>query len=125
MNTKNVFGLVMCFAVMFAIISGSGVGATIFGQEPSTTGLDKLSEAAEENKDPEFNVLTSLAQVPFVGAILDFANMVRTFISVVTLLPLYLIRLGFPNWFAGPIGVLAQLIASIGLFQLVTGREFL
>ena len=83
MNTTSVFGAVMSFAVMFALISGSGVGATIFDQEPETTGLDKLSEAAEENKDPEFNVLTSLAQVPFVGAILQFGGMVRTFISVV------------------------------------------
>jgi hypothetical protein len=126
MNTKNVFGVVICFAVMFAIISGSGVGATIFGVEnQETTGLDKLSETAEENKDPSFDVLSALGQGPFVGAILQFAGMVRTFITVVGLLPLYLMRLGFPNWFAGPVGVLAQLIASIGLFQVVTGREFL
>lgn len=125
MHTKNVFGVVICLAVTFALISGSGVGAEIFGQETETTGLDELSEAAEENKDPEFSVVSTITQAPFVGAILQFGGMVRTFVSVVGFLPLYLMRLGFPNWFAAPIGVVAQLIASIGLFQVVTGREFL
>ncbi|OYR65175.1 hypothetical protein [Halorubrum ezzemoulense] len=125
MNTTSVFGAVMSLAVMFALISGSGVGAEIFGVEKETTGLDKLSEAAEENKDPEFSVVSAVAQAPFVGAILQFGDMVRTFVTVVGLLPIYLGRLGFPLWFATPIGVLAQLIASIGVFQVVTGREFL
>jgi hypothetical protein len=125
MNTTNVIGAVVSLAVMFALVSGSGVGGEIFGQDPSTTGLDELSESAEENKDPEFQVTAAIAQAPFVGAILEFGGMVRTFVTVVGLLPIYLGRLGFPMWFATPIGVLAQLIASVGVFQVVTGREFL
>ena len=125
MHTKDVFGVVMALALAFALIAGSGVGATIFGQNPDTQGLDKFSEAAEENKDPEFSVVSAIAQAPFVGAILQFGEMVRTFIAVVGLLPLWLMRLGFPNYFAAPVGVFAQLIASIGLFQVITGREFL
>ena len=125
MHTKNVFGVVMAFALMFALIAGSGVGATIFDQNPDTRGLDEFSETAEENKDPTFSVVSAIAQAPFVGAILQFGGMVRTFIAVVGFLPLWLMRLGFPNYFAAPVGVFTQIIASIGLFQVVTGREFL
>jgi len=124
MRTKSVFGVVMCFALAFAIISGSGVGATIFGQSPDTQTLGEFEEVAEENEEPDFSVLSSLADVPFLGLIIQFGEMLVTFVGTVALLPIFLMRLGFPRYFAAPVGTIAQVIAIVGMFQVITGREF-
>lgn len=125
MQTKNVFGVVMAFAVSFALLSGSGVGSAVFGENPDTQTLEEFETVAEENKEPNFNVLSSLANVPFLGIILQFGDIATTFVGTVAGLPFVLMRLGFPRYFALPVGTIAQIIAIIGMFQLVTGREFL
>jgi uncharacterized protein (DUF983 family) len=41
---------------------------------------------------------------------------------MVVLLPMTLVDLGFPVWFAVPVGAPATIVASIGVIQFVTGR---
>jgi hypothetical protein len=46
-------------------------------------------------------------------------------VAAVGLLPVTLLRLGFPAYFAIPVGGVAQVIAFIGLIQFVRGTEYI
>lgn len=59
-----------------------------------------------------------------VGLIADGLGSLTDIAGGVVLLPLTLIKLGFPRWFAIPIGSLAELIVGIGLFEFATNREW-
>jgi len=43
-------------------------------------------------------------------------------VSLVTLLPFKLQQMGFPYWAAYPVGLSVQLLGSISVVQVVTGR---
>lgn len=124
METTDVIGVVIAFGVAFTLISGSGLGAAVFDEQAPETTLDTYSETVEENKEPSFSVVGALGDLPLIGIIIDFGDIVSTFVGTVAFLPIYLMRLGFPNYFAVPVGTIAQLIATIGIFQVITGREY-
>ena len=60
-----------------------------------------------------------------VGVAISGGKLVATIVGAVALLPLTVVRLGVPNSFAVPVGAFAGGIATIGLFQFVTGRELI
>ena len=132
MNTKNVLGVVLCFGLMFGLLAGSGVGATIFGASPgdaeSTRTLKEIGEEASVDSEEGGGISADVAgdnEPTIVGVAISGGEFVATIVGAVALLPLTLIRLGFPSYFAVPVGGGAQAIATIGLFQFVTGRELI
>jgi len=132
MNTKDVLGVVLAFGVLFSLAAGSGVGATIFGGSPgdaeTTRTLDKIGEEASVDSEEGGGIDADVAgdnEPTIVGVAISGGEFIATLVGAVALLPLTLTRLGFPYWFATPIGAGAQIIATIGLFQFVTGRELL
>jgi len=132
MNTKNVLGVVLCFGVMFALLAGSGVGASIFGESPSdaqsTRTLEDIGDEASVDTEDGGGISADVAgdnEPTIVGVAINGGEFVAQLVGAVALLPLTLIRLGFPNYFAVPVGAFTQGIATIGLFQFVTGRELL
>ena len=132
MNTKSVLGVVLAFGVMFSLLSGSGVGAEIFGQSPgdaeTSRTLDEIGEEASLDESEGGGISADVAgdnEPTVVGVALSGGEFAATLVGAVALLPLTLTRLGFPYWFGVPVGAAAQAIATIGLFQFVTGRELL
>lgn len=127
METKSVLGVVIAFAIAFTLMSGSGVGATIFGvEDQNPKALDELDKATNEQETQTTGILDGLTDsVPLLGAIIDFADTIKTFSAIIAFLPVFLTRLGFPTWFAFPIGVVVQGISAIGFFQVLTGREYI
>jgi hypothetical protein len=132
MNSKNVLGVVLCFGVFFALLAGSGVGASIFGESPgeaeTTRTLDEISEEASVDSEEGGGIDADVAgdnEPTIVGVAISGGEFVAQLAGAVALLPLTLVRLGFPNYFAVPVGGAAQVIATIGLFQFVTGRELI
>jgi len=132
MNTKDVLGVVLAFGVLFAFAAGSGVGATIFGASPgdaeTSRTLDEIGDEASVDSDEGGGISADVAgdnEPTIVGVAISGGEFVSTLVGAVALLPLTLTRIGFPYWFAVPIGAGAQTIATIGLFQFVTGRELL
>lgn len=128
MKSNAVIGVVMSFALAFALMSGSGLGATIFGQEQTESTLDEFESVAEEERQTEVGLLGSLGALggnPIIGFIIDFGDTAKALLSTVVLFPLYLTRLGFPSYFSYPVGVLCQVITTVGFFQVITGRELL
>lgn len=132
MRTVGVLAVVLSFGVAFALVAGSGVGIAIFGEDPSGEPagetLDELGEDAaigdEEGEGIGADV-GSDSEPTVTGFVLSGGQFVVSLLGSVALLPITLVNLGFPTWFAFPIGSAAQIIAAIGVFQFVTGRELL
>jgi hypothetical protein len=135
MNTKSVFGVVLCFGLAFALVAGSGLGAAVFGESPSDaetsrTLEDIQSEASvdEDAKNSEGGLSADIGtdnEPTLVGVAIAGGQFLTSLVGAVALLPVTLMRLGFPNYFAVPVGGIAQIIAFIGLVQFIRTGELI
>lgn len=129
MRTIPIVAFVLALGVAFAIISGSGIGASIFGVEGQDAGTqDALNDSTNETKLEEEDgggISGSVLgdnEPTIVGLVLSAGSAVVSVATAVVLLPLVLSNLGFPVYFAAPVGLFAQIVVGIGVFQFVTGR---
>ena len=133
MRTAPVIGVVLALGVAFALLAGSGIGSTVFGQNPKDSEaakkLEELNESADVGGDDERGgVSADVAgdnEPTLVGFAISGGKFIVQAVGAVALLPLTLIRLGFPDYFAYPMGGLAQIIATIGLLQFVRTGELI
>lgn len=132
MRTKGVFGVILAFGVAFALLAGSGIGATIFGENPSDAKSgDALDDLIEDSSFDESEGGGLDAEVggddepTLVGIALSAGQFAVSMAVAVALLPITLMGLGFPMYFAVPVGGTAQILAFIGVVQFVRGVQFL
>lgn len=131
MRTKGVIGVVLAFGLAFSLLAGSGIGAAIFGQSPgeaesSGTLGDLIDESDMDEDGGGLDGDVGGDNEPTVtGIIISGGQFAAQLVGAVALLPVTLMRLGFPAYFAVPVGGIAQIIALIGLIQFIGGREFL
>ena len=134
MRTKGAIGVILAFGLAFALMSGSGIGAMVFGENPdeaeSSGTLDELIDGADVDEDEDgggglSGNIGDDNEPTVTGFVISGAQFVAELVRAVALLPLTLMRLGFPSYFAVPVGGIAQIIAFVGLIQFVTGRELL
>jgi hypothetical protein len=133
MRSKSVLGVVLAFGVAFSVLAGSGIGAAVFGASPAdadtTRTLEDISDEASVDPDSETGGLaadvTGDNEPTLVGVAISGGAFASELVASVALLPVTLIRLGFPRYFAVPVGGVAQIIAFIGLIQFVRGTEYL
>lgn len=133
MRSKSVLGVVLAFGVAFALLAGSGIGAAVFGASPGDADtartLEDISNDASVDPDSEGGGLgadvTGDNEPTLVGVAISGGTFASQLVGAVALLPLTLIRLGFPRYFAVPVGGVAQVIAFIGLVQFIRGTEYL
>ena len=132
MQSKSVIGVVLAFGVAFTMLAGSGVGA-MFGEspgdEPTVETLDDIGDESNVDEDGEGTGLSADVagddEPTLVGVALSAGQFGVQLVAAVALLPLTLVRLGFPSYFAVPVGGVAQVIAFLGLAQFVSGREWI
>ena len=133
MRSKSVLGVVLAFGVAFALLAGSGIGAAVFGACPGDADtartLEDISEdASVDAEDPDGGFAADVTgdnEPTVVGVAISGGQFVAQLVGAVALLPVTLMRLGFPRYFAVPVGGVAQVIAFIGLAQFVAGRELI
>ena len=133
MRAKSVLGVALCFGLAFSLLAGSGIGAAVFGASPgdaeTARTLDDISNDAEVDPDSETGGIaadvTGDNEPTVVGVAISGGQFVAQLVGAVALLPVTLMRLGFPNYFAVPVGGFAQGVAVIGLYQFVSGRELI
>jgi len=133
MRSKSVLGVALAFGVAFALVSGSGIGAAVFGETAdnaeTTRTLDDVASKAEVQPDSDeggFSAdVTGDNEPTIVGAAISGGQFVTELVVAVALLPATLMRLGFPAYAAIPLGGVAQVVAFVGLTQFVTGRELI
>jgi len=135
METKSVFGVVLAFGLAFALVAGSGLGAAVFGASPgdaetSRTLEDIQSEASvdEDAKNSDGGLSANIGtdnEPTLVGVAIAGGQFLTSLVGAVALLPVTLTRLGFPSYFAIPVGGIAQIIAFIGLVQFIRTGELI
>jgi hypothetical protein len=124
MQTKGVLGLVLAFGLAFALLSGSGIGAAVFGESPgdaeTTRTIDEVSNQSSVDEEDEAGLgadVTGDNEPTLVGLAISGGKFLVGLVGAVALLPLTLMDLGFPAYFALPVGGVAQIIAFVGLVQ--------
>ena len=133
MRSKSILGVVLAFGVAFSLIAGSGIGAAVFGTSPgdaeTARTLDDVSGQADVDADSETGGLSADVagdnEPTLVGVAISGGEFAANLVGAVALLPITLMRLGFPSYFDVPVGGVAQIIAFIGLIQFVRGTEYI
>jgi hypothetical protein len=121
--------IVLCIGVAGAMISMSGF-ADVWGTPQPETGAaqDALEEQSEavNPAGPEGSASgpVSSGESSIVGLIVDGSRSLAGLAAAVALLPLTLMNLGLPGWFALPVGSLAYIVTGIGVIEFATNREW-
>lgn len=119
--------IVLAIGVAGVMIGMSGFGAAWGADSPTTSGAqEKLNESAKNqnpNKGPVSGPVSS-GDSDIIGLIANGLGSMVDIASAVALLPVTLMNLGFPAYFAVPIGSLAYIIAGIGVIEYGTNREW-
>lgn len=124
MRTNYVWFLVLALGVSALMWNLAGVDSALSG--PSVT--DDLQSGSElKNQSPDEarvngSADSSSGESDIVGLILAGGAGIANFVNMAFLLPIELQRLGFPHWFAWPIGLAVQVIALVGLIQFLSNR---
>lgn len=130
MRTTPVIFIVLAFGVAFALMSGSGIGQAVFGETPgdaeSTSTLEDIGEDASTQDEGGVSADVAGDNEPtLVGFAISGGQFIIQTIVAVALLPITLTRLGFPSYFATPVGLLAQTVATIGFYQFLRTGELI
>lgn len=124
MRTKYPILLVVAMATAMMMLSMSGFTANMqAGQRDSATAKKNL-QATSQNSSVSTGQTGAADTTGIFSYIVTAAAQIFSFIKMVTLLPVTLQRLGFPAFFAYPVGLVTQLVASIGLIQFIGARVY-
>lgn len=133
MRTAPVIGVVLSLGVAFLLLAGSGIGPAVFGEDPEGSDAARTVEEVAEDADvggegEGSGVSADVAgdnEPTLVGFAISGGEFIVKIVGAVALLPITLSNLGFPSYFAYPAGGLAQVVATIGLFQFLRTGELL
>lgn len=129
MRTTAPILIVLCIGVGGGMIGMSGFADAWGAPQPETTGAQEQLEDTSESVNPagpegSASGPVSSGESSIVGLVVDGATSIVGIAASVALLPVTLMNLGFPAWFALPLGSLAYLIAGIGVIEFATNREW-
>lgn len=131
MRTIPIIAFVLSLGVSFAIIGGAGIGASIFGMDNQDPGAQDALNDSQSNTSLEKGDGGGVRgdvqgdnEPTVVGLVLSAGSAIINIATAVVLLPVVLIRLGLPVYLATPLGLFAQIVVGIGVFQFVTGRRW-
>lgn len=127
MRTIAPVAIILAIGVAGVMIGMSGFGAAWGADPPQTQGAqENLNDSAEDmnpNEGPVSGPVSS-GESDVVGLIADGLSSLVDIGAAVVLLPVTLMELGFPAYFAVPIGSLAYILVGIGLVEFATNREW-
>jgi hypothetical protein len=131
-RSKTILGVVLAFGVAFSLLAGSGIGGAIFGATPgdadTSRTLDDIANDSSVDPDEGDGLAADVGgdnEPTLVGVAISGGAFAVQLVAAVALLPVTLMELGFPSYFAVPVGGVAQIIAFIGLVQFVRGTEYI
>lgn len=127
MRTTFPLAVVLCLGVAMLLFTGSGFNGLITGsQSPGPLG-DALGQQAEDSPVNDGNISVSRSasdEGSVAGLILGGSQTAFQVFNLLAFLPLTMQRLGFPSWFAVPLGSIVYIIVGVGVAQFVSGRIY-
>lgn len=118
--------LVVAFAVTGGIFVGSGYNAAVSGDADTTgvqSAINDTSQSGAVSGDGQVGGDPRASDDgTIIGFIIQAVSYSMSLAETVLLLPNLLITLGFPGWFASPVGWIVQIAASLAVLQFAVGR---
>jgi hypothetical protein len=127
MRTTLPLVIVLAMMITAGFFAGSGFNGLVDGEANIDPVETEVEQRAEESATGSGNFTASRSggdDGSIVGLVVGGAEDLFEFTALIALLPITLQQLGFPDWFAFPIGAVLQIIVSIGVLQFVTGRVY-
>lgn len=127
MRTITPVMIVMCIGLAGAMVSGAGL-ADAWGTDPPQTAaaqeqLNKNSDRVDPQGTPVKGPVSS-GDSDLVGVIVNgITSLVKT-AAAVAVMPVTLMNLSFPIWFAVPVGSFGTLLVGIGIVEFASNREW-
>lgn len=126
---RTTWGVALALAIGVATIMFTASGYAGQTQADPTEGLGPLGdgvEAQEDNSTIETGVdgAAGSTDQPLISFILSGGGALLSTAKLVALLPIALINLGFPTWFAVPVGSVVTIGTGIGIVQFISGRIY-
>lgn len=128
MRTLYPLAVILCIGLMAAFFAGSGFNAIVGAGGGGAAGEIQENVDGVANESSVNGSLDGSTQgagdSTIVGMVLSSAGEIGRILGLIVMMPMTLIDLGFPAWFAIPIGSVVTIIASVGFIQFVTGRTW-
>jgi len=127
MRTTFPLAVVLCLGVALLLFSGSGFNAVVSGSQSAGPLGDALGQQADQSPVQDGNISVSRSasdEGSIAGLILGGSQTAFQVFNLLAFLPITMQRLGFPSWFAVPIGSLVYIIVGVGIAQFVSGRIY-
>lgn len=109
-----------------AFFAGSGFNGLVQGDGGTQQVSDVVNNSADGSVVGDSESLTGSRETTgdgsIVGLVIGGGRVIGSVIGKIVLLPFTLMQLGFPAWFALPVGAFSELVVSVGLIQFITGR---
>jgi hypothetical protein len=126
MRTILPVGAVIALGLVLLLFTGSGFNALVTGDANTNSLQDQLQDTSNETNVDDSTVVEGSRETSgdgsIVGIAIGGASRLLGIVGLVALLPRTLQQLGFPTWFATPLGSVASLIAAVGIIQFIAGR---
>jgi hypothetical protein len=103
----------------------AGLPAILGLQTTSDLAADDALQNSSSTLDPNEQGVEGAANLQegsIVGLIIGGGRAIFTFLGVIALLPFEMNKLGFPWWFAFPIGLVLQIMAGVTGIQFAVNR---
>lgn len=119
--------VVMCIGLAGMMLGASGFEDAWGAPAPKTDAAQEEIQKANNSSgvkgsDGPISGPVSSSDSSIVGLISDGLSGLTNIAGAVIVLPQTLINIGFPGWFAWPIGTFASALAGIGIIQFATNR---
>jgi len=128
MRTTFPIMVVLALGIAIALFTGSGFNALIQGDTPAAQQIsERVNSTANDTSAGRGELAGSRSGADdssIVGLAISGGRNIAKITGMVALLPVTLHNLGFPQWFASPIGWSLTILISIGVMQFITGRIY-
>lgn len=122
-----IFMLVMMIGASGMMLSLSGFGQAWGAEPPQTNLAQKGLHGSAANLKPQNAPISgpvSSSNAPIIGLLASGLGSFVSAAGAVALLPMTLVHMGFPRWFAYPLGLLAYIIVGISIIEFAVNREW-
>ena len=127
MRTLAPIMIVLCIGVAATMVGMAGFADAWGSPDVETTAAEEELDQNADSVAPQEGSAegpVSSGESSIVGIIVDGSRSLVGIAAAVALLPATLMNLGFPAWFALPLGSIAYLVAGVGVIEFATNRNW-
>lgn len=128
MRTTYPVMVILALAAAGTMLTMGGIDQVTDNPADGLGSTDDFAEEADKSAVNESGSLEGSASTQgdgsIIGLIISGVESIVDIATMVALLPFELMKLGFPGWFAMPVGFAAQIIGGVGVIEFASNREW-